>query len=110
MSFCSNLSGQQSGSAVGIPLVWSVYPLVIEAAVSRSCDDGAPLLLDATSNQVDQLGGCPGQPSDFRDLVFRHCRTYRHVRAGSILMIYSDERTARPGRQSCATSSKGSLT
>jgi hypothetical protein len=43
---------------------------MIEAAVSQSFDDDSPLLLDATSDQDDQLGGYPGtQPSDFRDLV-----------------------------------------
>lgn len=61
----------RAGSAVGIPSVCSVHPLVIEAAVSQARDDGAPLLVEATSNQVDQFGGYTGmRPPQFRDLVF----------------------------------------
>lgn len=61
----------RAGSAVGITSVCSVHPLVIEAAVSQALDDGAPLLVEATSNQVDQFGGYTGmRPADLRDLVF----------------------------------------
>jgi D-tagatose-1,6-bisphosphate aldolase subunit GatZ/KbaZ len=61
----------RAGSAVGIPSVCSVHPLVIEAAVSQAVDDGGPLLVEATSNQVDQFGGYTGmRPPGFRDLVF----------------------------------------
>ena len=61
----------RNGSAVGIPSVCSVHPLVIEAAVRQALDDGGPVLLEATSNQVDQYGGYTGmRPPDFRDLVF----------------------------------------
>lgn len=61
----------RAGSAVGIPSVCSVHPLVIEAAVLQALDDGGPVLLEATSNQVDQYGGYAGmRPPDFRDLAF----------------------------------------
>ena len=61
----------RAGSAGGIASVCSVHPLVIEAAVLQALDDGGPLLLEATSNQVDQYGGYTGmRPPDFRDLAF----------------------------------------
>ena len=61
----------RDGSAVGITSVCSVHPLVIEAAVRQARDDGGPLLLEATSNQVDQYGGYTGmRPADFRDLAY----------------------------------------
>lgn len=61
----------RNGSAVGIPSVCSVHPLVIEAAVRQALDDGGPVLIEATSNQVDQYGGYTGmRPPGFRDLVF----------------------------------------
>jgi D-tagatose-1,6-bisphosphate aldolase subunit GatZ/KbaZ len=65
----------RAGSAVGLPSVCSVHSLAIEAAVSQALDDGAPLLVEATSNQVDQFGGYTGmRPPDFRDLVFDTAR------------------------------------
>jgi D-tagatose-1,6-bisphosphate aldolase subunit GatZ/KbaZ len=55
---------------IGITSVCSAHPLVVEAAVEQALDDGGPLLVEATSNQVDQFGGYTGmRPGDFRDLV-----------------------------------------
>jgi D-tagatose-1,6-bisphosphate aldolase subunit GatZ/KbaZ len=60
----------RAGSAVGIASVCSAHPLVVEAAVAQALDDDGPLLVEATSNQVDQFGGYTGMlPGDFRDLV-----------------------------------------
>jgi len=60
----------RAGHAVGIASVCSAHPLVVEAAVAQALDDDAPLLVEATSNQVDQFGGYTGMlPGDFRDLV-----------------------------------------
>jgi D-tagatose-1,6-bisphosphate aldolase subunit GatZ/KbaZ len=59
-----------SGEAVGIYSVCSAHPLVIEASVLQAIDDDGYLLVEATSNQVDQLGGYTGmKPQDFRRLV-----------------------------------------
>jgi D-tagatose-1,6-bisphosphate aldolase subunit GatZ/KbaZ len=45
---------------------------VIEAAARQALDDGGYLLLEATSNQVDQFGGYTGlTPADFRDFALR---------------------------------------
>ncbi|HET8665626.1 MAG TPA: D-tagatose-bisphosphate aldolase, class II, non-catalytic subunit [Nocardioides sp.] len=54
----------------GITSVCSAHPLVLEAALVQGRDDAAPVLIEATSNQVDQFGGYTGlRPADFRALV-----------------------------------------
>ena len=60
----------RGGAAVGITSVCSASPLVLQAACEQAADDGAAVLVEATSNQVDQFGGYTGmRPADFRDLV-----------------------------------------
>jgi D-tagatose-1,6-bisphosphate aldolase subunit GatZ/KbaZ len=59
-----------SGFPVGIYSVCSAHPLVLEAAVRLAVADGMPLLVEATSNQVNQFGGYTGMsPADFRDFA-----------------------------------------
>jgi D-tagatose-1,6-bisphosphate aldolase subunit GatZ/KbaZ len=59
-----------AGHPTGIYSVCSAHPLVIEAAMRQVIDDGTPLLIEATSNQVDQFGGYTGmRPADFRRFV-----------------------------------------
>jgi D-tagatose-1,6-bisphosphate aldolase subunit GatZ/KbaZ len=54
----------------GITSVCSAHPLVIEAALRQGVADRSAVLVEATSNQVDQFGGYTGlRPADFRDLV-----------------------------------------
>jgi D-tagatose-bisphosphate aldolase class II non-catalytic subunit len=54
----------------GITSVCSGHPLVIEAAMRRAAADEAPLLIEATCNQVNHQGGYTGlTPAGFRDLV-----------------------------------------
>ena len=54
----------------GIYSVCSAHPWVIRAAIGQALDDGSPILIEATSNQVNQHGGYTGmQPADFRRLV-----------------------------------------
>ncbi|MGT2427168.1 D-tagatose-bisphosphate aldolase, class II, non-catalytic subunit [Amnibacterium kyonggiense] len=66
------LRAHRAGDAVGIASVCSAHPLVLAAAMRQAADDGSPVLIEATSNQVDQFGGYTGmRPSDFRDLVHR---------------------------------------
>lgn len=61
---------QQKGEAAGITSVCSAHPLVLEAAMAQACDDGTAVLIEATSNQVDQTGGYTGMtPRDFRDFA-----------------------------------------
>jgi D-tagatose-1,6-bisphosphate aldolase subunit GatZ/KbaZ len=60
----------KSGEAVGVYSVCSAHPLVIEASVLQVLGDDGYLLVEATSNQVDQFGGYTGmKPRDFRGLV-----------------------------------------
>ena len=60
----------KSGEAVGVYSVCSAHPLVIEASVLQVLGGDGYLLVEATSNQVDQFGGYTGmKPRNFRGLV-----------------------------------------
>jgi len=60
------------GTPEGIYSVCSAHPLVLEAAVRQAVRDNTPLLVEATSNQVNQLGGYTGmRPRDFREFALR---------------------------------------
>jgi D-tagatose-1,6-bisphosphate aldolase subunit GatZ/KbaZ len=64
------IARHKAGAAVGVYSVCSAHPLVLEAAIRQTLADGGYLLVEATSNQVDQFGGYTGMtPRDFRDLV-----------------------------------------
>src|SRR5215471_9782127 len=59
-------SRRRKGERGGIYSVCSAHPLVIEAAMQQALEDGTTLLVEATSNQVDQFGGYTGmRPADF---------------------------------------------
>ena len=60
----------KAGESVGVYSVCSAHPTVVEAAIAQAAADGGYVLIEATSNQVDQFGGYTGlRPTDFRDLV-----------------------------------------
>lgn len=60
----------RSGEVVGVYSVCSAHPLVLRASLRQALADDAVLLVEATSNQVDQFGGYTGMtPSAFRELV-----------------------------------------
>ena len=60
----------RAGEPVGIYSVCSAHPLVLRAAMRQAAEDGTVLLIEATSNQVDQFGGYTGMtPDGFRDFV-----------------------------------------
>ena len=65
----TRLMGQSSDAAArlkGIYSICSAHPWVLEAAMKQALDDGTPLLIESTSNQVDQYGGYTGmKPADF---------------------------------------------
>ena len=64
------VEGQKRSEAVGLPSVCSAHPLVLEAAVLQARESGGCVLVEATSNQVDQSGGYTGmRPDDFAELV-----------------------------------------
>lgn len=65
------VSRNKAGEGVGIYAVCSAHPSVLEASIRQAREDGTYLLIEATSNQVDQFGGYTGmRPEQFRDLVF----------------------------------------
>ncbi|MGI4861284.1 MAG: D-tagatose-bisphosphate aldolase, class II, non-catalytic subunit [Janthinobacterium lividum] len=50
----------------GLYSICSAHPWVLEAAMRQALADGTPLLIESTSNQVDQFGGYTGMtPADF---------------------------------------------
>lgn len=60
----------KSGKQTGIYSVCSAHPFVIEASLQQALDNDSFLLIEATSNQVDQFGGYTGMtPSDFYNYV-----------------------------------------
>ena len=66
------LHRHRAGEPVGVTSICSAHPLVLEAAALQSLEDGGLLLVEATSNQVDQFGGYTGmRPEDFAALAYR---------------------------------------
>lgn len=65
------MARHKSGVRVGITSVCSAHPLVIKATFRHALRRAAPLvLIEATSNQVNQDGGYTGMvPTDFRRFV-----------------------------------------
>jgi D-tagatose-1,6-bisphosphate aldolase subunit GatZ/KbaZ len=70
-----HLLKQRSGVPSGIYSVCSVHPWVIRAAAEQAAHDDSLLLVEATSNQVNQFGGYSEmRPAAFRDFVLDHVR------------------------------------
>jgi D-tagatose-1,6-bisphosphate aldolase subunit GatZ/KbaZ len=66
------IAKHKRGEPVGVTSICSAHPLVLRAAMAQAREDGDLVLIEATSNQVDQTGGYTGlRPADFRDLVHR---------------------------------------
>lgn len=67
MSFFSELNARnRAGTPVAIPSVCSAQPDVLRASLLLAKDVRRPILIEATSNQVNQFGGYTGlQPADF---------------------------------------------
>src|SRR4051794_41108027 len=64
------INRHKAGESVGVYSVCSAHPTVVEAAIAQAAADGSYVLIEATSNQVDQFGGYTGlRPPEFRDLV-----------------------------------------
>jgi D-tagatose-1,6-bisphosphate aldolase subunit GatZ/KbaZ len=68
--FARTIGEHKSGRSVGVYSVCSAHPTVLEAAIVQAAADRTYVLIEATSNQVDQFGGYTGlRPDGFRDLV-----------------------------------------
>ncbi|RQS61354.1 D-tagatose-bisphosphate aldolase, class II, non-catalytic subunit [Burkholderia sp. Bp8984] len=81
----------------GIYSVCSAHRLVLEAACEAARADGSPLLIEATCNQVNHLGGYTGMtPADFRrdvDAIVQRCGL-----APSALVLGGDHLGPNPWR------------
>ena len=61
---------QKEGESRGICSICSSSPFVIDAGIIQTIRTGSHVLIEATANQVNQMGGYTGmKPADFRDLV-----------------------------------------
>ena len=64
------LADNRAGKGTGIYSVCSAQSTVLEASMLQAKQDGSVLLIESTSNQVDQFGGYTGmKPADFVDYV-----------------------------------------
>jgi len=59
-TFIKIIGAQKSGKSVGLCSVCSSNRYVLEAAMCQAKEDGTVLLIESTSNQVDQFGGYSG--------------------------------------------------
>jgi D-tagatose-1,6-bisphosphate aldolase subunit GatZ/KbaZ len=70
-AFLDLVRAHRAGSPVGITSVCSAHPAVIETALREAMLRGSEVLLEATSNQVNQFGGYTGRtPAQFRDFAY----------------------------------------
>lgn len=73
--FIKIIEAQKNGKALGICSVCSANRYVLEAAMLQAKQDGTELLIESTSNQVDQFGGYSGMtPRDFVAYVRSICK------------------------------------
>lgn len=62
---------QKDGISQGICSVCSSNLFVIDAALLQAKETGTSVLIEATANQVNQMGGYTGmKPADYRELVY----------------------------------------
>ncbi|SSY85040.1 D-tagatose-1,6-bisphosphate aldolase subunit gatZ [Aggregatibacter actinomycetemcomitans] len=62
----------KAGQQVGICSVCSAHPPVVEAALRFDLETDNDVLIEATSNQVNQFGGYTGmKPTDFKAFVYQ---------------------------------------
>lgn len=77
---------QKRGEAQGIYAVCSAHPQVIDASFAHSLSCDAPLLIESTSNQVNQFGGYTGMlPQDFAASLWRTADQHNFPRERLIL-------------------------
>ena len=70
MSLPDLIARNRRGEAVGLPSWCTAHPETLAAILSSYRDDTAPILIEATCNQVNQFGGYTGMtPARFRSFV-----------------------------------------
>ncbi len=66
------IAKRQQGIAAGIPSYCTANEIVIEGVLEQAKRFPGSVLIEATSNQVNQFGGYTGmKPADYRDYVWR---------------------------------------
>jgi D-tagatose-1,6-bisphosphate aldolase subunit GatZ/KbaZ len=66
------LSARARGEVRGVCSVCSAHPAVLQAALEHALETGDPVLVESTSNQVNQEGGYTGvKPAEFAAFVER---------------------------------------
>lgn len=64
--FSKILKENRCGKAVGIYSICSAHSVVLEAGMAQAIEDNSMVLIESTSNQVNQFGGYTGmKPKDF---------------------------------------------
>ena len=64
------VAANRRGEGTGIPSYCTAHPDVLKAILRGYRDDAAPILIEATCNQVNQFGGYTGKlPKDFRAFI-----------------------------------------
>ncbi|MBS0199214.1 MAG: D-tagatose-bisphosphate aldolase, class II, non-catalytic subunit [Proteobacteria bacterium] len=82
----SIIDAHRAGESVGICSVCCSNDQVLLAAMDVASEYGTPLLVEATSNQVDQFGGYTGMtPPQFRDYLLELARGHGFPRERLIL-------------------------
>jgi D-tagatose-1,6-bisphosphate aldolase subunit GatZ/KbaZ len=72
------VAAQKQGEPAGITSVCSYNKYVIEAALQLALDDGSAVLIESTSNQVNQFGGYTGmRPDGFKEYIFSIARSMK---------------------------------
>jgi D-tagatose-1,6-bisphosphate aldolase subunit GatZ/KbaZ len=80
------MARHKAGCCVGVYSACSAHPLVIEAALNHARRGNGPVLIEATSNQVNQDGGYTGmRPADFSRFVLAMA-TRLGVSSGEVLL------------------------
>lgn len=68
--FLTILEQNRCGNPLGICSVCSAHPDVVRSSIVQARDDDSLVLIESTSNQVDQFGGYTGmKPADFAAFV-----------------------------------------
>jgi D-tagatose-1,6-bisphosphate aldolase subunit GatZ/KbaZ len=71
-TFAERARALRRGDARGMASVCSAHPVVLRTALEQGLEDGASVLVESTSNQVNQEGGYTGvKPAEFAAFVGR---------------------------------------
>ncbi len=100
------LQNNRATGSTGIYSVCSAQPCVIEAAVRQSIEDDSILLVESTSNQVNQEGGYTGQtPQLFADFI--HSSAHNAGLPSNRVVLGGDHLGPFPWKNQVASSAMG---